>query len=339
MQRVHLIKHAIRLGMRFIPNHTRAYRFFSALSPLLMALPAGCVADALEIAGRPALWLAHSDRCDARVVLYLHGGGYVIGSNQTHLNLAGRLSRATRAQVLMLDYRLAPEHPYPAAIDDAMAAYQYLLDQRVRPEQIILAGDSAGGGLALATSMRIRDEQLPQPAGVVCLSPWLDVTCNLAAQHQTMVCDPLISADRIQLFAQQYAAGHDLCHPGISPFYGELRGLSPVLIQVGGDELLVGECRLFAERAAAEGAAVHLEIWPEMFHVWHFAAAILPEARQALHRIGQFVQQVAPAAQPNPEVVRARRQPVRRSPPCCPAAPCRPAPCRPFVAARHRLPA
>lgn len=292
MTRVTVLKQMIRLGMRVVPNHTLAYRLCAQLSPLVVHPPADCQVDRLRIAHCEAWWLACRHHCDARVVLYLHGGGYVIGSNRTHLELAGRLARAARAQVLMLEYRLAPEHPYPGALEDARMAYDYLLAQRIRADQIVLAGDSAGGGLALALAMHLRDEGQPVPAGVMCLSPWLDITCSLSSESLEQTRDPLISPARIRHFAQLYAAEHDPAHPGLSPFFGDLSGLPPILIQVGEDEVLVPECLHLAERAQAQGASLDLQVWPGMFHVWHFAARLLPEARQAISRLGLFAREV-----------------------------------------------
>lgn len=297
MEPVVAMKTVIRLGIRFVPNRLGAYRLFSRLAPILIRPPAGCAIDQLEVGDRSALWLAHPHHCDARVVLYLHGGGYTIGSNRTHVELAGRLARAARAQVLMVDYRLAPEHPFPAAIEDALAAYRYLLDRRVGARQIILAGDSAGGGLAVALALAIRDLGLARPAGVVGISPWLDLSCRLSAAQAPRSRDPLISPARIDFFARQYLGGHERTHPWISPLYGDLRDLPPMLIQVGSDEILLPECKAFARRGRRAGNLIRLEEWPDMFHVWHFAAGLLPEGRQAIHRIGRFSAEVAPTGE------------------------------------------
>lgn len=292
MGRVHLIKRFIRLGMSAVPNQTLAYRLFTRLSPLIIRPLAGCEVDSLQISHCHAWWLACQPHCDARVVLYLHGGGYVMGSNRTHLELASRIARAARAQVLMLEYRLAPEHPYPGALDDALMAYDYLLSRRVDNRQIVLAGDSAGGGLAMALAMRIRDRGRPAPAGVACLSPWLDMSCSLSSISDIRARDPLITPERIRHFARQYAAGHDPVQPGLSPFFGELHDLPPILIQVGEDEILLPECRQFARRARRCQASVELQEWPGMFHVWQLVARLLPEARHAIHKLGDFIQGV-----------------------------------------------
>ncbi len=242
----------------------------------------------------PALWLSHKSDCESRVILYLHGGGYVVGSNRTHLELACRIGQASQAQVMMLEYRLAPENPYPAALDDAVISYRYLLENGVKAQNIIVAGDSAGGGLTVALLLALRDAAMPMPAGAVCLSPWLDLSCSFSSQSPRLRRDPLITPERIRFFARHYASGHSLLVPGISPFYGELQGLPPMLIQIGGDEILLNECKLFSRRAQRYDVPVQLHVWPHMFHVWHMAARILPQAQSAIADIGEFVQQQVP---------------------------------------------
>ena len=295
MDRVVVLKQAIRWGIRCVPNRMVAYRFFSHLAPLFVRPLQGCDVAPSCLDGFKAHWLAHDRHCDARVILYFHGGGYVIGSNRTHLELAGRLARAARAQVMMLEYRLAPENPFPAALEDAVAAYRYLLERRVDASRIVLAGDSAGGGLAISTAMRLRDQGFPCPAGVVAMSPWLDLTCEQAANSPARSRDPLISAQRIRYLARQYAGEHPLDHPGVSPFFGNIAGLPPLLVQVGADEALSAECEAFAARAREVGVEANLQVWPEMFHVWQFAAGLLPEGREAIRQIGEFVCRVTPS--------------------------------------------
>ncbi|WP_097459337.1 alpha/beta hydrolase [Mangrovitalea sediminis] len=307
MDRVVVLKQAIRWGIRCVPNRMVAYRLCSRLAPLLVRPLQGCDVAPTCLDGFKAHWLAHGRQCDARVILYFHGGGYVIGSNRTHLELAGRLAQAARAQVMMLEYRLAPENPFPAALEDAVAAYRYLLDRRVDASRIVLAGDSAGGGLAISAAMRLRDQGFPGPAGVVAMSPWLDLTCEQAANSPARARDPLISAQRIRYLARQYAGEHPLDHPGVSPFFGNIAGLPPLLVQVGADEALSAECEAFAVRARGEGVEMDLQVWPEMFHVWQFAAGLLPEGREALQQIGEFVCRVTPST------VRTEGHPIQRA--------------------------
>jgi acetyl esterase/lipase len=294
MGRAKLIKSFIRHSMRFIPNNMHVYRFLSKASHLIIKAPRNFQVDGMKIKHIPVLWVNHTKHCSARVILYLHGGGYAIGSSHSHLELAARIGRAAHAQILMVDYRLAPEHPYPAALEDALDVYNYLMAEKVSPEKIVIAGDSAGGGLTMSLLQAIRDKGLPLPAGAACLSPWLDLSCSLSSTADNRFVDPLLTAERVHFFAHHYAAQNDRSQPGLSPFNGELAHLPPVLIQVGSDEILLSECQQFAKRANAKGVKVELEVWPGMFHVWQFAARFLPEARQAIQHLGVFIQKVTP---------------------------------------------
>lgn len=294
MNRAMLIKSFIRLGIRLVPNELTAYRFFSGGGHLLVRPPKNFQIDATRVDDIPVLWVNHRTDCSSRVILYLHGGGYAIGSNRTHLELAARIARAAKSQMLMVEYRLAPEHPYPAGLNDALKVYQYLLKERVLPEKIVIAGDSAGGGLAIALLQTLRDKKIPMPAAAVCLSPWLDLSCSISSLSKTLKRDPLITPKRIRFFAKHYAGINDRTQPGLSPFFGELDNLPPMLIQVGGDEILLPECKLFTKRANKLGSVVELQVWPGMFHVWQFAASILPEGQQAIQKIGLFIRKASP---------------------------------------------
>lgn len=297
MTRISVLKNMIRLGMRFVPNQLGAYRFCAAQGRWLIQAPPGFQMTECLVDGMPGLWLGHVDKCQPRVVLYLHGGGYAIGSNRTHVELACRIAEAAEAQVFMLEYRLAPENPYPAALDDAVHAYRYLLANGVRAEQIVVAGDSAGGGLTFATVMRLKALGIALPAAVVGLSPWLDLSCSLSAVSPRQPHDPLMTHQRIRHFAELYSGRHAATEPGISPLFGDPEGLPPTLIQVGGDEILVCEARAFQELAQAAGVALELQEWPGMFHVWHFAARLLPEGARAIAAIGDFVRRSVPVYQ------------------------------------------
>ncbi|MCP5163312.1 MAG: alpha/beta hydrolase [Hahellaceae bacterium] len=294
MSRASLIKQLIRLGMRAVPNDLAMYRMVALAGPILFRPPKGFQIDSTRIGDIPVMWVNHAKQCSSRVILYLHGGGYAFGSNRTHLELTCRIAKAARAQILMVEYRLAPEHPYPAALEDAVAVYRYLLAARIAPEKIVVAGDSAGGGLTLSMLQALRNRRLPSPAAAVCLSPWLDLSCSMSTLAETLDKDPLISPERIRYFANKYAGVHDRTQPGLSPFFGDLNDLPPILIQVGGDEVLLPECKLFSRRARQFGCRVELQVWPDMFHVWQFAARFLPEGRKAIHQIGMFVREMSP---------------------------------------------
>jgi acetyl esterase/lipase len=224
-------------------------------------------------------------------VLYLHGGAYVIGGVHTHRGLTGGVSRSSGARVLSVDYRLAPEHPYPAAVEDAVAAYGFLLEQGIRPEAIAIAGDSAGGGLTVATLLALREAGEPLPAAGVLISPWLDLSLSGETLKTKAAEDPLVTQDLLARTAEAYLAGADPTTPTASPLFADLAGLPPLLVQVGSAETLLDDSRRFAERAVAAGVDVTLEVWDEMIHVWHAFAGLLPEADQAVGGIGEYLRE------------------------------------------------
>lgn len=224
---------------------------------------------------------------EQKVVLYLHGGGYVIGSAATHRSLASRLSAACAARVLLVDYRLAPEHPFPAAVEDALTVYRWALAEGLRPEKMTIAGDSAGGGLVLALLVSIREAGLPMPACAVCLSPWVDLEGSGATVAPGAVDDPMVTLAGIQGMASAYAAGQ-LRAPLASPLHADLAGLPPLLIQVGTREILLDDARRIAAKALAAGVNVTLEEEEGLIHVFQLFPGV-PESEQAVSRIGDFV--------------------------------------------------
>jgi acetyl esterase/lipase len=227
-----------------------------------------------------------------RNILHLHGGAYVIGSPSLYRHVTWRFASAARARVLSIDYRLAPEHPFPAALDDAVAAYRSLIDDGADPRQIAVIGDSAGGGLALAMLQRLRDEHMPLPAAAVALSPWTDLALAGASVRLNAEADPMIDIDQLTSAAERYLAGADPRTRYASPLHGDAAGLPPTLIQVGSDEVLRDDAVRMAERMQAAGCRVDLEIWPRMPHAWQLFAPLLPEASRAIARIGAFVRGV-----------------------------------------------
>lgn len=251
--------------------------------------PPDVVIERLNAPERPAEWLQPPGaRADA-AVLYLHGGGYVIGSPRSHRHLAAAIARAAGTSALLPDYRLAPEHPFPAALDDAVAAYRWLLERGVAPERIVVAGDSAGGGLTVATLLALRERGLPRPAGGVCISPWVDLTCSAASYETKATVDPIVTREGVAAMAQAYVVAGDLKAPLVSPLYADLGNLPPLLIQVGGDEVLLDDALGLAERARAADVDVTVEEWPAMIHVWHWFLPMLDEADRAIAVIGEFV--------------------------------------------------
>jgi epsilon-lactone hydrolase len=240
--------------------------------------------------GVPAEWISATGAADDRVILYVHGGGYVMGSIATHRETIARLSKASKARALALDYRLAPEHPFPAAVDDAVAAYRWLLAQNIKPSRIVIAGDSAGGGLALATLVALRDAKVPLPAAGVGISPWVDMEGTGASMTTRAKADPVVQKQGLLGMAQLYLGGKDPKSPLAAPLHANLEGLPPLLIQVGDAETLLDDSTRMTEKAKQAGVKVDLEIWPEMPHVWHLFAPFLPEGQQAIEKIGQYVQ-------------------------------------------------
>ncbi len=222
----------------------------------------------------PGTWFT-AGRDDGPTTLYLHGGGYMHGSTVTHRALMARIALTTGGRVLGIDYRLAPEHPFPAAVEDALAVARWLLDQGVAPEDLAMMGDSAGGGLTLATLLCLREEDLPMPRCAALLCPWADV-----------------AGSGNPVFTQAYAAAADPAHPLLSPVNADLSGLPPLLIQAGsGDEAYVNDARVLAANAVRDGVPVVFNEYDGCFHVWQVFAATLPQARTALHEIGRFVEQ------------------------------------------------
>ena len=243
----------------------------------------------VQAGGVLAEWLEPQAGVTDRVVLYLHGGGYVICSPATHRGLTGQLARDCPARVLSVDYRLAPEYPFPAALEDALAAYRWLLDQGVSPRSIAIGGDSAGGGLALSTAVSLREARQPLPAALFLLSPWTDLTFSGEAHRTRAGVDPVFRGHGDRSLATSYAG---LRNPGealISPLFADLRGLPPTLIQVGDEEILLSDSTNLEKALIAARVHVQLEVWQGMWHVFQVAAPWVPESRLALEHIVGFL--------------------------------------------------
>jgi len=236
----------------------------------------------------PAEWLRPPSAEAGRVVLYLHGGGYVIGSPRSHRHLAAAIASAAGASGLLLDYRRAPEDPFPAAVEDAVACYRWLTEQGIAPERIVVGGDSAGGGLTVATLVALRDAGERLPAGGVCISPWTDLTFSGESYRTKAAVDPIVARPGIDRMAQAYLGATDPRTPLASPLFADLTGLPPLLIHVGGDEVLLDDAAELANRAKAAGVTVTLEVWERMIHVWHWFLPMLDEAERAIQGIGKF---------------------------------------------------
>lgn len=245
-----------------------------------------------NVGGVPGAWF-EAPGAGARTVLHLHGGGLVLGSTRSHADLAGRISRAAGARVFVPDYRLAPEHTYPAALDDAAAVYRALLgDDGVSASTLVVSGDSSGGGLALALMLRARDEGLPLPAAVVLLSPVLDLTCSGETMQTHRELDPVVSVEMLTQFGQLYLNGQDPQDASVSPLFGDLANLPPILVQVGSRETVLSDSIRLSNRVLDAGGSIDLQIGYGLFHVYQQFAGDLPEAAAACERIGAFVDRV-----------------------------------------------
>lgn len=245
--------------------------------------------ESVEAGGVGAEWVTPNDAVPGRTIVYCHGGGYATGSPEVFRSLTTHLARAARARVLAVDYRLAPEHPYPAAVEDALTAYRYVVAAGNAPADIALVGDSSGGGLVLATLIALRDQGDELPATAVCLCPWTDLTLSGASIEANAETDPMVQARTLALMADAYVGSGDRTTPTVSPLFAELAGLPPLLIQVGAGELLLDDAKRLANEAGAAGVDVTLEIAPDGFHVWHSFADLLPEARDAIAQIASYI--------------------------------------------------
>jgi epsilon-lactone hydrolase len=252
--------------------------------------PPGTTVEPVDAGGVPAEWLTAAGADSGRVLLYLHGGAYQIGSPATLRHMIARISAAAHARVLSVDYRLAPEHPFPAAVDDALTAYRFLLQGGADPAAVAIAGDSAGGGLTLATLVALRDAGDPLPAAAVAMSPWTDLALTGESLSTRADVDVMIKPDGMRETAAMYLAGADPRHPYASPLYADLHGLPPILIHVGDAEVILDDSTRFAAKARAAGVDVTLEVWDQMPHVWHAFVGLLPESGQAIEAIGGWLQ-------------------------------------------------
>jgi monoterpene epsilon-lactone hydrolase len=255
----------------------------------LSLMPSEVDVEPVSIGEMYAEWVKPDKVGNDHAILYLHGGGYTMGSCNTHRSLASRIALASRAPVLLINYRLAPENPFPAALEDAKAAYRWLLDQKIDAMKIVIAGDSSGGGLAIATAIALRDEKEQLPTGIVCISPWADLTLSGETISTCAKTDPLISRETSLLHASRYVGQQNPKSPLISPVFADLSRLPPLLIQVGEYEILRSDSIRLSENARRVGVEVNLEIWEGMWHVWHAFAGLMPESQRAIEELGFFI--------------------------------------------------
>lgn len=263
-------------------------RFLDLVGSAIGQRAAGTHVQRTTLGGVPVEIASPPKQSAAATIIYLHGGAYVAVSARSYRRLVTHLAVATGCRVIAVDYRLAPEHPYPAALDDAIAVYT--AESLTQPsEKIFLAGDSAGGGLTMATAVALRDRGQDQPTALICISPWVDLTCSGRSMTTRAGRERMLSPAGLAADARLYAGGKDLGSPLVSPLFADLNGLPPMLIQVGEDEVLLDDATRLANAARAAGVTVNLQVWPHLWHVWHLYAGLLPEADAALRSIAGFV--------------------------------------------------
>jgi epsilon-lactone hydrolase len=290
--RAELLRFALRLmnkrrRRRQIPILTvrRRLKLIEAVVP---SPPAGTQTTVIDAGGIDAVRIAVRQALRDLCVLYFHGGGYAVGTAQLYRDFTWRIGDAARACVLYFDYRLAPEHPFPAAVEDAVAVYRWLA-RGLDPRRIAFMGDSAGGGLALGTLYKLRDEGTALPSATVLVSPWTDLALTGPSLWSNAASDPMMNAASLPAIADGYLAGTDPRNPYASPLFGDPSGLPPTLIHVGSDEILRDDAVRMAEKMRIAGCEVEIDVWSRMPHAWHLYARIVPEGRVAIDRIGTFL--------------------------------------------------
>lgn len=253
-------------------------------------IPKNVAFERTDIDGLAAAWFRPAQADPQKVMLYLHGGGYVVGSIDGYRMMCGQMADRLKLPLLVPEYRLAPEHPFPAAVEDAQKVYRWLLEQGHSAENIILSGDSAGGGLALATALSLRESGLPLPGAIVCISPWADLACESQSHTLKAKAESMLNTETLKMWGMKYAGKESLKNPLISPVHADFNGFPPLLIQVGGDEILLADSLRLAEKARAAGVDVTLNIWDDLWHVWHFFAGLVPESDRAIDEIRHFLE-------------------------------------------------
>ncbi len=261
----------------------------SASTANLMRIPKGVTVTDVNIDGLHSKWISPSATNSRKVILHLHGGGYVTGGADSHLMMCIPMAQTLQTKILLPEYRLAPEHPFPSAVDDAVKVYRWLLAQGDLPKEIIISGDSAGGGLSLATVQALRAAGDPLPAAIVCMSPWTDLTFTGQSHITKAEADPVLLTDVLREWAACYAETETPNNPLISPIYADFHNFPPMLIQVGSEEVLLDDARMLAEKAKSAGVDVTLKVWDDLWHVWPALGDLLPESKKAFEEIGEFI--------------------------------------------------
>jgi len=264
------------------------YRAVMAKTAKLFTRPDDIAFRTDTIAGIPVEWIDPPGARPDALLVYLHGGGYYMGGIETYRHYVARFAQIAGLRAVHLEYRLAPEHPYPAAIEDTTAVVRALHRNFTMADRIVIAGDSAGGGLTLATLIALRDEGHPLPKAAAVISPWTDLTSTAPSIEANRTRDPVLGNARTKISSAWYARGMPLTHPRVSPLFADFTKFPPLLVQVGTEEILFDDSVQLAERAKAQGAPVELEVWEGMVHVWHYYAEWIPEGREGILRIADF---------------------------------------------------
>jgi epsilon-lactone hydrolase len=290
----YVIKQGIKAGAKKLKLEEKkieeSRQIIESFARKFSKLPKNCKVEKIQIEGIYAEWILNNQTKEDKVILYLHGGGYGYCSADTHRSLAARIMIESGVKVLLPEYRLAPEHPFPAAIEDTLTIYRWLLEQGYESSNIIFAGDSAGGGLSVVATLALRNQSEPLPAALVCLSPWVDLTSSGESYRENRNKDPYLVEELVRKTAQAYAADESLDNRLISPVFADFSGFPPMFIQVGSIEILLSDAQLLANKAQQAGVEVHFKVWEGMWHVWQISNR-LPEAKQAVKEIGDFVRQ------------------------------------------------
>jgi monoterpene epsilon-lactone hydrolase len=252
-------------------------------------IPEDVESTPVDAAGVACEWVTGAESRQDRAIMHLHGGGYAVGSAESSRQFAARVAKAAGARVLVVDYRLAPENPYPAALDDGISAYRWLLDNGPGAARTVVMGESSGGGMTLAMLIRAKDESLPMPALAVALSPWADLELTGETVVTKAEEDPLVPPELLKTMADAYLSGQDKHHPYVSPLHGDYSGFPPLYLQVGTAEILLDDSVRVAERARAAGVDVTLDVWQDMIHTWQLFAAFAPEGQEAIDKLGSVI--------------------------------------------------
>ena len=257
-------------------------------STMMATLPWGVTFKKIELDEIGAEWLSPNSAVEEHVLLYIHGGGYVIGSPHTHRAIAGKIAKGIQANCLLIDYRKAPENPFPAALDDTYYSYNFLLEKGFKPKNIVIVGDSAGGGLTLALQFKLRTQNLPLPLCSVLLSPYLDLHGSGESVEKNAKNDRFLDVFEMRKWADMYAVDHDFSNPLISPLFGNFTGLPPILVQSSESEVLYNDSTRFVAKAKKQGVDITFQTWHGLIHWWHMFGG-MPEAKEAIDKIIQFI--------------------------------------------------